>query len=265
MRDAPQVTDPESLAAILGRSRRLRSVKPSIYEDLTPPPRPNPDAPTPEQQIAWFTAARVAAIPGRLRAAGVALEHQTADLDDFTVPVRERVFAWLKTRARSWKLAGVQSQLIDDEPHDVEGARPHGLVVKGPPGTGKTRLALAILAYMLTKADFRVEWYHARALMRRLWSVYRDDATETEDDVLRALTTCPVLVIDDLGHEGRVSEAALGALHEILSTRIGDFRTTIITTNRTEAELARAYDAAVASRLGAWEQFVLTGDDRRRA
>ena len=248
-------------------SSRRRSIYPdrTLLALLEAGEQAEPGGPTNEERIAWFRAERAQALPAILHRAGVEREHCRAAMGDFSDGTVAQVRTFLAKRSRVWRLEGVRERLQDLPPADEWTGTPHGLVITGPPGTGKTRLAVAILASLVTKATFAVEFYHARALMRRLWSVYRDDAKEREEDVLRDLCECPVLVIDDLGHEGRVSEAAIGALHEILSDRIGEFRTTIITTNCTEAQLAKVYDEAIASRLAAWDMLVLTGDDRRRA
>ena len=78
-------------------------------------------------------------------------------------------------------------------------------------------------------------------------------------------TSCDVLLIDDLAHEGRVSEAGIGALHEVITIRNGNYLPTAISTNLTLEEIAQHYDASIASRLAAWLPVVLNGPDRRKA
>lgn len=138
-----------------------------------------------------------------------------------------------------------------------------GLLVVGPVGTGKTQLLAAIgREYLLGKKG--IAFHMARELFRRIWNTYRDGAEETEQKVITDLTTCDFLAIDDLAHEGKASEAGIGALHEILSERHGNYLPTAITTNLTLAQIGQRYGAAIASRIGSWQTVVLDGKDRRQ-
>lgn len=197
-----------------------------------------------------------------LERAGVLLEHRRAALAQFPDDVRAEVKAWQAARPRRWTVTGLEVR--EGDLIDPDTAMPHGLAIKGPVGTGKTHLAAAIARSMLTPARFSLEFLHARKLFRRLWECFGDDAKRPEQEAIDELTKCLVLVIDDLGHEGRVSEAVVGALHEILTIRNGEYRTTIVTTNLTLDEIAKAYDPSIASRIGGWAQIVLVGDDRRQ-
>jgi DNA replication protein DnaC len=171
---------------------------------------------------------------------GVLKEHSAATLNEFESSVATRALSVL------------------EKPEQY-----HGLLVTGPTGVGKTRI-LAALARNAILGNKRVCYCQARRLLRRIWNTYRDDAGETEEAVIADFSTCDLLVIDDLAHEGRVSEAGLSALHEIISTRNGNYLPTLISTNLTLAEIANHYDPALGSRLGAWLRIVLTGPDRRQ-
>lgn len=138
-----------------------------------------------------------------------------------------------------------------------------GLLVKGNPGTGKTRL-LAALACEVLLADEELVFTMARPLFRRIWTTFREGAAETEDMVIMDLCGCGILLIDDLSHEGRATEAVLDALHEILSVRNGNYLPTAISTNLTLEEIERRYDSSIASRLSVWVPITLSGKDRRK-
>lgn len=170
-----------------------------------------------------------------MQAAGVLLEHCGARLEELEERVRGVVEGWL----------------------DSETA--YGLLINGPVGTGKTRLAAAIMAEVVrAKASGRMVL--ARRLLSELWE---DTSQGGGCAALDRLLKVPWLVIDDLGHEGRVSEAVVGAFHELLSTRCGNYQRTIITTNLSLEEISQQYDASIASRLRAWTHIVVAGKDRR--
>ncbi len=186
---------------------------------------------------------------------GVLREHASATLAQFPL-YADRIRGWL------------------DAPE--ESARTRCLLINGPVGTGKSHLAAAVLAEVICRdtlaldparmlahhTETHAKFLLARSLLNALWS---DGAGSGSVAMLRLTDALSWLVIDDLGHEGRVSEGALGAFHELLSIRCGNYQRTILTTNLSVEEIERAYDASIASRLAGWTQIVLTGADRRRA
>ena len=166
-------------------------------------------------------------------------EHQGAKLEDFDPRTRELALAAIE---RSEEFRG-------------------GLMT-GSPGTGKTRLLVA-LCQREHEAGKRVHFYLARRFFRRLSAVYAPNPSEREQAVIDDLSHCDLLAIDDLGHEGKPSDFVLGALHEIVQNRHGNYRPTLVSTNLALAEIAARYDDAIASRLGSWLPIVMAGEDRR--
>lgn len=192
------------------------------------------------QERRWWR--RASGLVGTLQAAGVDTEFCAATLTDFHRPIAAQ---------------GLRFGCAKES---------RGLFVTGDVGRGKTRLAVAVLrvAGLLGR---EVRYVSARALFRRIWETYRDKATETESAVIDDLTHVEMLAIDDLGpgREGRVTPAVVGALHEILSRRSGNFRPTIVTSNRSLAQIGNDYDPAIMSRLATFELVTLSGPDWRIA
>lgn len=207
---------------------------------LAAPPSPPSRRPAPRSRepdpaaVFWARAAR---LPQLMAAAGVMPEHADGAQADFPPEVTEDLRA-------GW-----------DQP---------GMLITGRIGTGKTRLAAAIVRRFVL-GGVAVKFLLARELFMAIRDTYREHAERTELEVYRELSGIDCLVIDDLGREGSLTPQVLSVLHAILSQRIGHGRRTIITTNLSLADIGRAYDPAIASRLGLFGCMVLDGNDRRRA
>lgn len=167
--------------------------------------------------------------------AGILQEHMTAELTDFDARIR--------------KLAA----------HPIL----NGVLIKGAVGAGKTRLMVAMCKHQYIETGTHFTYSMMRKLFRALRTTYDPASEVSEKEFMDYLFNTPLLAIDDLAHEGRMSESILGSLHEILSVRHGTYRPTIITTNLTLDQIGEHYDPSIQSRLGAWMQLTLVGKDRR--
>ena len=105
-----------------------------------------------------------------------------------------------------------------------------GLFLLGPPGVGKTHLAVAILRQVITTRGARGIFFDTRDLLRVIRSTYGGVNQMAEMDVLRPVMDADILVLDDLGAE-KTSEWVEETLNLIVNARYSARRTTVFTSN----------------------------------
>jgi DNA replication protein DnaC len=105
-----------------------------------------------------------------------------------------------------------------------------GLFFQGPPGVGKTHLAVAVLREVIRNRGARGLFYDTRDLLRVIRSTYDPINRTQEMDVLRPVIEADLLVLDDLGAE-KTSEWVEETLNLIVNSRYSEKRVTVFTSN----------------------------------
>lgn len=110
-----------------------------------------------------------------------------------------------------------------------------GLFLIGPPGIGKSHLAVAVLKKVIATRGARGLFYDVRELLKVIRSTYDPVVKTTETEILRPVMQTDLLVLDDLGAE-KTSEWVEETLNLIVNTRYSERRLTIFTSNYEEKE-----------------------------
>ena len=128
------------------------------------------------------------------------------------------------------------------------------IALLGNVGCGKTHLAVSILKE-LAGSNKNVNAINYTELTRKLSSNANDEVAYF--NILGKYTSTPVLLLDDM-FKGKISEANIKQMYDLINTRYENKRITIITSERVISELMQI-DEAIASRIAemAGEKFLL--------
>lgn len=149
-------------------------------------------------------------------AAQIPLRFNTKTLEGFQAESGEQRTALELSRA-----------YVDNFPDNLAAGR--CLLFCGKPGTGKTHLGCGILRALAAQGA-RVRYATAGEVIRMLRETWRENAKETEADVLKRIFGLHLLLIDEVGVQFG-SDAEKVQLFEVIDGRYRALRPTIIISN----------------------------------
>jgi DNA replication protein DnaC len=155
------------------------------------------------------------AVEQQLKDSRIPPRYQRCTLDNFILYDNEKLQNAVRAARR----------FIEEFPHAQK-----GLMLIGPPGIGKTHIAVAVLREAIARTGLKGRYTDTRTLLREIRETYNPVTKAAEMDIIRPVMEADILVLDDLGAE-RLTDWVEETMSLIVNTRYNERRLTVFTSN----------------------------------
>lgn len=151
-------------------------------------------------------------------------------------------------RTDSKDKARIACMLIKEYLNMLEAVRERGMglyIYSATKGSGKTRMAASIANELMDKG-ISVKFSTSTRILNEIRSTYDKESRYTESQLMNALITAPVLIIDDFGTEN-ITPWVRDKVYDIVNERYINKRITIFTSNESLKE--SSHDERITNRI----------------
>ncbi len=164
-------------------------------------------------------------VPRLIAAAGIPSRYRHCKLSNFHVSSRQsRVDKQLHEARRT------AERYVEEFVQEGIGFRQSGLLLVGPPGAGKTHLAVAVLVELIERYRVHGRFVEFTSLIHQLQSTFDAGSPESKRQVLDPLSEVELLVLDELGAQ-QPTPWVRDILYLIINNRYTRRLPTLFTTN----------------------------------
>ncbi|HEX6904955.1 MAG TPA: ATP-binding protein [Thermoanaerobaculia bacterium] len=164
-------------------------------------------------------------IPRMLAAAGIPIRYQHCKISNFQTSSPSEAE---RRQLESARFAA--EQYVESFVQDGGAFKQSGLLFVGPPGTGKTHLAVGVLRSLIERWRVHGKFVEFTSLIHQIQSTFDPDSPESKRQILDPLADAELLVLDELGAQ-QPTPWVRDLLYLIINTRYTRRLPTLFTTN----------------------------------